>query len=132
MTQDVFSLDGRYFNIRIPKKGIKRSFSVTDSDKAGRVMTGAMKRDIIGTFYNYTIQCNTELMDDSEYDEFYELISAPDDCHVIIVPYGQSILTFEAYVTGGEDVMESRINGRNSWSGLSINFIAMKPQRVPR
>ena len=127
--QNVFSIDGRYYNVLIPEKGIKRSFSVTDSDKAGRVLTGRMQRDIIGTFYNYTVQLDTNMLSESEYDELYEVLSAPVDYHQITVPYGQNALTFDAYVTSGDDTLNMARSSKR-WSGLSINFIAMEPQRT--
>ena len=129
--QNIFSIDGKYFNIMIPEKGIKRSFSVTESDKAGRVLTGKMVRDIIGTFYNYTIQIDTSNLSPAEYDEFYEIISSPQDSHIIKVPYGQSVLEFEAYCTSGDDTLKKVASKGNVWSGLSINFIAMEAQRKP-
>ena len=130
--QNLFSIDGRYFNVRIPEKGIKRSFSVADSDKAGRVLTGRMIRDIIGTFYNYTIDIDTNKLSQTEYDEFYEIVSAPVDYHKIVVPYGQSVLEFDAYVTGGDDTLETHnLTAGNKWTGLSLNFIAMEPLRIP-
>ena len=86
MTQNVFSIDGRYFNVKIPEKGIKRSFSVTDSDKAGRVLTGAMVRDIIGTFYNYTLDIDTSKLSPVEYEEVYDSLAAPDDYPSISMP----------------------------------------------
>lgn len=130
MTQDLFSIDGTYFNVFIPEKGIKRSFSVSDSDKAGRVLTGRMVRDIIGTFYNYTIQLDTSKLSSTEYDALYEILSEPKDCHTITVPYGQRTITFDAYCTSGEDTLSKRHNNTNEWSGLSVNFIAMEPQRT--
>lgn len=126
--QNVFSIDGRYFNVFIKENGIKRSFSVTDTDKAGRVLTGRMVRDIIGTFYNYTIDLSTNKLSKTEYDQLYEILSAPQDYHTITVPYGQSTITFDAYVTGGEDTLQVERSG-NKWTGLSINFIAMEPLR---
>ena len=129
--QNIFSIDGRYFNIRIPEEGIKRSFSVADSDKAGRVLTGRMQRDIIGTFYNYSISIDTNNLSKTEYDEFYEIISAPVDYHIIKVPYAQSTLEFEAYVTEGEDTLKISNKNGNKWDGLSLNFIAMEPKRKP-
>lgn len=128
MTQNVFSIDGRYFNVKIPEKGIKRSFSVTDSDKAGRVLTGAMVRDIIGTFYNYTLDIDTSKLSPVEYDELYDILSAPDDYHSITMPYGQGTITFDAYCTSGEDTLLHR-EDKNIWTGLSINFIAISPYR---
>lgn len=129
--QNVFSIDGRYFNVFIPEGGIKRSFSVADSDKAGRVLTGRMMRDIIGTFYNYTIELSTNKLSRQEYDELYEILSSPEDYHSITVPYAQSTLTFDAYVTGGEDVADKTDSSGTKWSGLSVNFIMMEPLRTP-
>lgn len=121
----------KYFNVRIPEEGIKRSFSVADSDKAGRVLTGRMMRDIIGTFYNYTITIDTNNLSKNEYDEFYEIISAPVDYHKIIVPYAQTRLEFDAYITEGEDTLKVSNSTGNTWTGLSLNFIAMEPLRIP-
>ena len=72
----VLSLDGKaYPNLHVVS--LKRSFSVLDGDNAGRVMTGAMTRDIIGTYYNYSLEIDSVTSNPEEYDEFYETISAP-------------------------------------------------------
>lgn len=126
----VLSLDGKaYPNLHVVS--LKRSFSVLDGDNAGRVMTGAMKRDIIGTYYNYSMEIDPVSSDLAEYDEFYEAISSPVDSHVLTVPYAQTTLTFDAYVANGEDELASKYNGRNEWQNLAVNFVAMKPKRTP-
>lgn len=126
----VLSLDGKaYPNLHVVS--LKRSFSVLDGDNAGRVMTGAMKRDIIGTYYNYSMEIDPVSSDLAEYDEFYEAISSPVDSHVLTVPYAQTTLTFDAYVANGEDELVSKYNGRNEWQNLAVNFVAMKPKRAP-
>lgn len=126
----VLSLDGKaYPNLHVVS--LKRSFSVLDGDNAGRVMTGAMTRDIIGTYYNYSMEIDPVSSDLSEYDEFYEAISAPVDSHVLTVPYAQGTATFDAYVANGEDELASKDGSRNEWQNLTINFIAMKPKRIP-
>lgn len=126
----VLSLDGKaYPNLHVVS--LKRSFSVLDGDNAGRVMTGAMKRDIIGTYYNYSMEIDPVSSDLAEYDEFYEAISAPVDSHVLIVPYAQTTLTFDAYVSNGEDELVSKYGNRNEWQNLAVNFIAMNPKRTP-
>lgn len=126
----VLSLDGKaYPNLHVVS--LKRSFSVLDGDNAGRVMTGAMKRDIIGTYYNYSMEIDPVSSDLAEYDEFYEAISSPVDSHVLTVPYAQTTLTFDAYVSNGEDELVSKYNGRNEWQNLAVNFVAMKPKRTP-
>lgn len=128
--QNVFSIDGRYFNVLIPEKGIKRSFSILDSDKSGRSIAGGMVRDVIGTFYNYTITLATNRLDAKEYDDLYEIISAPDESHKIRVPYGQDYIEFDAYITGGEDVVDIIQKDGTKWSGLSLKFVAMEPYKI--
>ena len=134
MLQNVFGIDGHFFDVRIPEKGIKRSFSIADSDKAGRVLTGRMVRDIIGTFYNYTITLDTNRLNPQQYDELYEIISSPQDSHMITLPYGQTSKTFEMYITAGEDTIITTgagTDGVNVWEGLSINVIMTEPLRKP-
>ena len=126
----ILSLDGKaYPNLHVVS--LKRSFSVLDGDNAGRVMTGAMTRDIIGTYYNYSLEIDPVSSNLAEYDEFYEAISAPVDSHVLTVPYAQTVLTFDAYVANGDDELVSKYGNRNEWQNLAINFVAMKPKRTP-
>lgn len=128
--QNIVEIDGRYYNARIPEDGIKRKFQILDDDSAGRVGSGEMYRSIIGTYYNYTIQFDTLGMDPDEYDALYNVLSSPVDYHVITVPYGQETLTFNAYITAGEDSLKVVRRGVNSWNGLSVDFVAMGPQRT--
>lgn len=109
---------------------IKRNFEVLDGENAGRLMSGEMERDIIGTYYNYSVEVDADEADPSEYDTFYQTISAPQASHSITVPYGQTTLTFNAYVTQGADEL-LYMGGSNRWGGMSFNFIAMEPQRRP-
>lgn len=110
---------------------IKRSFQILDGQNAGRVMTGEMERDVIGTYYNYSFEIDQDEATPAEYDSFYEVITAPTDAHTIVVPYAQTTLTFRAYVTQGNDSLEAMLGSQNRWGGLSFNFIAMSPARTP-
>lgn len=117
---------------------LKRSFSVLDGKNTTRVLTGDLRRDIIGTYYNYTMSLVADSGEESiaQYDAVYEVLSAPDECHTIKVPYAQGYKEYKAYVTSGEDNMVYREMGadgptRTKWEGLSVNFIAMSPARTP-
>lgn len=127
----VFKIDGVSYNVRVPDGGLKRSASVLDGDNAGRAKSGRMIRDIIGTYYNYTLQIETNGLDVAQYDNLYEVLTSPEEYHTIEVPYGQGTLTFQAYISNAEDAVVTMENGRNTWGGLSINFIAMAPARTP-
>ena len=126
-----FKVDGIEFTKAIVDKP-KRSFQILDGENAGRqILTAKMERDVLGTFYNYSMNIDSRFMSKEEYDTLYELLSSPVDSHTIEVPYGQDTLVFEAYVTNGTDEL-IRIRGNsNNWANLSINFIAMEPQRRP-
>lgn len=124
----VFTIDGNAYDVEIVS--LKRKFSVLDGDKAGRASDGSMMRNIIGTYYNYSMQLNTDRLSRSQYDSLYEILSAPQDSHTVVLPYGRGTITQQMYVTGGED--ELRIDDKgNIWDGLSIEFVAMTPKRKP-
>ena len=124
------TLDGvTYPHINV--MSIKRNFQVLDGENAGRAQNAAMIRDVKGTFYNYSMTVDSDSASPDEYDRFYEVISSPSESHVIVAPYAQSTLTFEAYVAQGSDELERMFDNKNRWGGLSFNFIAMQPQRTP-
>lgn len=127
----VFMLDGKTYNVTVPAGGIKRSGRVTDGENVGRTISGLMIRDIIGTYYNYSISVDTRQTSLADYDELYETITAPVDSHVLKVPYGQGYMEFEAYITSADDTLEIMSEDGNRWKGLTISFIAMEPQRRP-
>ena len=107
---------------------LTRSFQVLDGENAGRTLDGEMHRDVIGTYYNYTWKLEPKTIED--YSTLYEVLSSPDDYHTITVPYNQVTKTFRAYVTNGQDQLRRQENGVNYWTGLSINFIAISPNRI--
>lgn len=126
------TLDGvTYEHVHIVS--LKRSFSVLDGSNSGRVLSGGMDRDIIGTFYNYTIDLEADGTEESirEYDELYEILSAPKESYSLTTLYAQSAITFQAYMTSGEDSIINADDNVTRWGGLSINFVAMEPKRRP-
>ncbi len=126
-----FKVDGIEFTKAVVDKP-KRSFQILDGENAGRqILTAKMERDVLGTFYNYSMNIDSRFMTKDEYDTLYEILSSPVDSHVIEVPYGQDVLVFEAYVTNGTDELIGIRDSSNIWANLSINFIAMEPQRRP-
>lgn len=131
MSNFVFSVDGVEYS-KIHVMSLKRSFSVLDGENAGRTMDGAMQRDIIGTYYNYSLEIDPYDSDPEEYDSFWETISAPENDHQVVFPYGsKGTISYRAYASVGEDELYDIINGYNRWNNLTVNFISMDPQRRP-
>lgn len=123
------TLDGvTYDTLHVTK--ITRNFSVLDTELTGRNQLGAMSRDIIGTYYNYSLEIDADAASRADYDAFYWAISAPVESHVLEVPFAQTTLTFQAYVTQGQDELTAMEPSANRWENLQINFIAMEPQRT--
>ena len=129
MSKVIFTVDGEPYNVRVKK--LSRSFSVMDSDKTGRAQSGAMYRDPIGTYYNYTMVVDTRGNDVDALDAFWEVMSTPDKSHRCVFPYNQETLTQDMYVTSGSQELKLMDKNGNHWGELSINFIAMKPKKVP-
>lgn len=128
----VFTIDG--LSLRLWVTGLKRKFEVLDTQNSGRLMNVDMHRDIAGTFYNYVLEVEPDKKHRADYDTFYQIVSSPEKSHVMVFPYAQETLEFNAYVTNGEDSlkMEETENGHiNKWHGLSLNFVAQSPQRRP-
>ena len=126
---DIFKVDGKAYNVFIPEDGIKRSFAVLDRDTTTRLISGDLVRDVIGTFYNYTIEIDAQYTSKDEYDKLYEVLSEPVDFHTLQISFGQDLLTFQAYVTSGKDTLKKASPDGNTWHGLSVNFIAKSPER---
>lgn len=124
---DVFLMDGVTYNVSVTS--LVRKFSVMDTDKSGRTQDGQMYRDIIGTFYNYTMTIRERDGDAAALENFWAAISDPGKVsHICQFPYGQKTLTQKMYVTGGEQALEHITNGKNYWGELTVNFIAMGPE----
>lgn len=124
--QQFFKLDGVYYDLWVTE--LIRGFTVQDSSEAGRTISGEMVRDIIGTFYYYTMTLDATNCAPEDYSKFYNIITAPRDSHVVEFPFNDEILTFNAYISTGEDSLKIR-NGVNYWNELQVQFTAMEPNR---
>ena len=70
---DVFKIDNEAFpKIHVVK--LTRKFSIVDGPLAGRNLNGTMLRDVIGTYYNYTLELMCDKLSKKEYDRFYMII----------------------------------------------------------
>lgn len=125
----MFLMDGKSYNVDVTK--LVRKFSVLDSEKSGRTQDGQMYRDVIGTFYNYTMTIGPRGGDAAALDAFWEAVSRPDVSHVCEFPYGQETLAQQMYVTGGEQELRLITEKTSHWDEVTLNFIAMSPKVVP-
>ena len=128
MIRQVVTIDGTPFDVGVVY--IKRKARVPDGPNAGEAKRGDWIRDVYGTFYDYILAFDTSAgLSKEDYDTMYSLLTAPVEFHTLVVPYGQSTLSFNAGITGAEDNVILMDDG-TVWGNLSITFRAKKPQRL--
>lgn len=125
-------MDGTTYNLRVQYETIGRSFRLEDGENAGKMISGLYERDLVGTYYDYSMAVEPEPGSEADYDAFYEAISAPVSSHSITMPYGQGTMTFDAMVYKGTDSYRGMVAGQRKWAGLQVNFSAKGPQRTPQ
>lgn len=128
----IITVDGVEYDVRVRTGEVEREASILDGENAGRLKSGGMELDTIGTFYNYAITFLRSGANVAAYDALYEVLTDPIiRQHTIIVPYGQGTLAYQAYVGTVKDRLMKSKNGVNTWNNMAVNFTAMRPQRTP-
>ena len=128
MIRQVVTIDGASFDVGV--EYIKRQARIEDGPNAGNSKRGDWIRDVYGTYYDYILAFDTSAgLTRADYDTLYSVLTAPVEFHTLVVPYGQSTLSFTAGITGAEDNVILMDDG-TVWGNLSITFRAKSPQRV--
>ena len=128
MIRQVVTIDGASFDVGV--EYIKRQARIEDGPNAGNSKRGDWIRDVYGTYYDYILAFDTSAgLSRADYDTLYSILTAPVEFHTLVVPYGQSTLSFAAGITGAEDNVILMDDG-TVWGNLSITFRAKSPQRV--
>lgn len=125
--------DYRTFNVPIAK--IVETFNVLDGENAGRVMTGEMSRDIIGTYLTHKVTF-FNAKEVSQYDALIEWLytHSVDDYVYVDMAHEQTTIKYKAYYTSMEVTLdEGRASGNvNKWNGLEVTFISMEANLKPQ
>lgn len=129
--EHLLKIDGKEFEVRLIK--ISRSASILDK-YAKRTINGDLQREIIGTYYNYSLEFAYN--DDPEkYGLLWERLTAPEPFHDIeIVDNIGMKKSFKGYIANVKDNI-SYANSENSnerrFDGLSCDIVAKEPSRRP-
>ena len=124
-------MDGVTYRVRVKIGTLEQSFHIDDGDAAGTAISGADIRDIIGTYYDYSMEVEPDPQAPGDYDAFFWAIAAPVDSHTITVPDRQGTMTYQAKVSAGRHQQKDRVGGMTRWTGLQVTFTATRPQRIP-
>ena len=127
-------LNRREFDADVAIASYNRNFNVLDGDNAGRVMTGRMVRDIIGTYIGHKIKVFRRGSNYAGLDEFWDYLveHSVDDSVMLEAADGQTTISYEAYYTTATQDIEAVSEGVNYWGEIEINFVPMEAQVVPK
>jgi hypothetical protein len=129
-TEQLLKIDGKTFGVMLIK--ISRSASILDK-YAKRTINGDLHREIIGTYYNYSLEFvyNDEPL---RYALLWERLTAPEAFHYIQIVDTVNIYSFEGYISNVKDSISyaSPNNGyERRFDGLSCDIVAKTPSRRP-
>lgn len=121
-------IGGKSWDVLITK--VSRKFSILDTDNAGRnIKDGTMRLDRVGTFLTYSLTFKKgQNMPFDEFDKLFDYLAVPRNIGIpVAFPYGNSTVTFNAYVASGEQELDhiDTKTGRVYWKEATFNFISM-------
>lgn len=126
-------LNGIEFDADVAISAYNRNFNVLDGEAAGRVVTGRMVRDIIGTYLGNKLTVFRRGDNYKGLDNFWNYLFAHsvDDSVMLEAADGQKTISYEAYYTSASQDIEKVENGINYWGEIEVNFIPVDAQLRP-
>lgn len=126
-------INGIVFDADVAIMAYSRSFTVLDGDNAGRVMTGRMVRDIIGSYRGNKLTIRRRGDNYEGLDAVWDYLYAHsvDDFVELEAADGQTTIKYEAYYTTATQELEKVENGVNYWGDIEINFAPMDASLKP-
>ena len=121
-------VDGTHYNV--PIKTLKRQGEFLDK-YANRTEDGILKRELIGTYFNYQIEFGD--IDTDTHEALWDVLSEAIDFHTIKMPSNDSDgwYTYEAYVSSLSDNIKRITEDGVEYNALACHFIAKEPAKTP-
>ena len=125
-TSKYLKIDGTEYQVAIV--GLGRKGDILDLT-ANRNEDGVLHREVIGTFYNYTLNIIAPT-DPALYESIWWKLTEPVASHQVQLPYQPE--PFEGYFGScKDDVNLIDKNGRFIGKGISCSLTATRPSRTP-
>lgn len=116
-------IDGVSYDVAIAS--LKRKADILDKS-AYRSEDGELHREVIGTFYNYTLAIGV-INNDSLYNQLFEVLSAPVPYHTVILPHDN--YSFDGYFSSIQDEVSRLTEDGAKFKGLTCNLTARSPRK---
>lgn len=126
-------INGITFDADVAISKYNRYFNVLDGENAGRVMTGRMVRDVLGSYLGHKITVFRRGDNYKGLDDFWDYLFAHsvDDSVMLEAADGQTTIAYEAYYTSASQDVEKVENGVNYWGEIEVKSIPMDAQVKP-
>jgi len=127
MNMSVIKIDGASYNVG--ETEIKRDGEIIyDPLTAGVMLDFSEMDDAVATKYTYSFTVVPRSGRSSEYDAFYYDITTPKSVRFVDLPFGSGRIAFNAKIKTVSDSLQD-YGGLSKWSGLTVTFEPVKPQR---
>ena len=120
---DKIIIDGKEYDVAIIE--MKRKADILDR-YAHRSEDGVLHREVIGTYYNYSLKLYTNNLD--LYEELFWVLSEPVASHTVELPTDH--VSYEAYFSSVQDEVVRLERNGVKYKGLQCNLTAMRPRRI--
>lgn len=117
-------IDGKVYPVAITN--MQRKGDILDLT-ANRNEDGELIRDVIGTYYNYTLTFLSPT-DPVLYESLWEKLTEPVASHSVQLPYQTEAFT-GYFGSVQDDIKIVEDNGRYIGKGISCNLVASSPSR---
>lgn len=128
MTEHLLIIDGNKFGVMLTK--INRKANVLDK-YARRTADGDLRREVIGTYYNYSLEFAYN--DEPErYKILWDKLTEPTEFHDITIVDTVEMMTFKGYISDVSDeiIYANPNNGyERQFNSLSCELVAKLPNR---
>lgn len=116
-------IDGIPYDVAITS--FKRKADILDKS-ANRSEDGELHREVIGTFYNYTLAIGV-INNDKLYNTLFEVLSEPVAYHEVVLPHDN--ISFKGYFSSVQDEVVRLTEDGAKFKGLTCNLIAKSPRK---
>lgn len=116
-------IDGQEYPVAVTK--LQRKGDILDLT-ANRTEDGILHREVIGTYYNYTLEIGV-VKDKVLYEILWQVLTAPVASHMIELPHDHQV--FEGYFGSVQDNIVLLTDDGYKAQGLSCNLVATNPAR---
>lgn len=122
--------DSKYIKIdgveyKVPIVELQRKGDILDLT-ANRTEDGVLHREVIGTYYNYTLTIGV-VNDPDLYNTLWNVLTAPVASHQIELPHDH--VEFEGYFGSCQDNIQMITDDGFKAKGLSFNLVATRAAR---